>query len=93
VVQRAEPEVAVAEQLGDRHHAFIPTDHQAVEDRYLGDPAATGRPRDRRRRWELGPIREQKNRDGNAQGREQKNRDTNARESLVNTPTEHVSDS
>jgi hypothetical protein len=41
----------------------------------------------------LGPIREQKNRDANAQGREQKNRDTNARESLVNIPTEHESDS
>src|SRR5262249_27393223 len=63
------------------------------EDRHLGDPAATGRQWDRRRRWELAPIREQQNHSANAQGREQKNRDTNARESLVNTPTEHESDS
>src|SRR5262249_20275777 len=93
VVHRAETKVAVAEQLGDRHHAVITTAHQVVEDRCLGDPAATGRPRDRRRRWERGPIREQKNRYGNAQCREQQNRDTNARESLVNIPTEHESDS
>jgi hypothetical protein len=93
VVQRSEAEVAAAEQLGDRHHAAITTDHQVVEDRYLGDPAVTGRPRDRRRGWEPGPIREQKNRDANAQGRKHKNRDTNALESLGNTPADHEIDS
>jgi hypothetical protein len=41
----------------------------------------------------LGPTREHKNRDANAQGSEQKNRDNISRESLVFIPTEHESDS
>jgi hypothetical protein len=47
VVRRADAELAVPEQLRDRHPAAIPADQQGVDDRDLGDPAGTGRRRDR----------------------------------------------
>src|SRR5262249_13452287 len=82
VVQRAEAEVAAAEQLGDRHHAAVTTDTWVIlprpDDRGTGGEDGTwDRPAGRRSETPQ------------AQARKQRNRDSQAQETLVTCPTTH----
>src|SRR5262249_36909755 len=78
---------AVVEQLADDSHVPISDRRDQISRNRLGLTLVAGANRWRRRRWGLGPTREQKNRD--SQAREQNDRDSQARETLVTFPTTH----